>query len=621
MRHSIATVSISGTLNEKLKAVAAAGFKGVEIFEHDLLAYPGSAADIGRMIRDEGLVCTAFQPFRDLEGMPGAMRRRVFDRLERKFDVMEDLGAQLLLVCSNVSEHSVGDRTVLAADLREAGERAGRRGLRIGYEALAWGRHVSDHRDAWQIVQAADHPNLGLILDTFHSLARNIPSDSLLEIDPAKIELVQIADAPLIDAGALYWSRHFRCMPGQGDFDLETYVANLQAIGFDGALSLEIFNDRFRAASTAQIALDGRRSLLALEDQIARHRGAASALAPPPVCHGVEFLEFAASESEAMALSDWLSALGFAQIGQHRRKAVTRWRQGGINIVVNSEAEGFAASHALVHGCSVCAIGLKVDAAGDALARARALGMTAFDQPVAEGEYEIPAVRAVGGSLLYFMDSAKVDDIWTDEFVTIGAAPRPGPLTRVDHVAHNVAFEEVLTWLLYYSALLGLEKSPLVEIPDPFGLVQSQAVQNADRSLRISMSGSAARQSLSSRMLTTYFGSGVQHIAFETDDILAAADRMRAAGASLLDIPDSYYDDIGARFGLDAALLDRLRAARILYDQDADGEYFQFYTRAFAKRFFFEVVERRGYDAFGAANAAIRLASQTRFRSDDLERV
>src|SRR5690606_41407443 len=125
-------------LPEKLAAIARAGFAGVEIFENDFLAFDGSPADVGRMVREHGLEITLFQPFRDFEGMPDTHRQRTFDRAERKFDVMQELGTDLLLVCSNVSTLALGGIDRAADDFRELGERAQRRGLRVGYEALAW---------------------------------------------------------------------------------------------------------------------------------------------------------------------------------------------------------------------------------------------------------------------------------------------------------------------------------------------------------------------------------------------------------------------------------------------------------------------------------------------------
>src|ERR687890_2861333 len=152
MRTAIATVCLSGTLPEKLEAIAAAQFKGVEIFENDLLSFNGTPADARRMIEDLGLETITFQPFRDFEGMPEPQRTKVFARAERKFDVMQELGCDLLMVCSNVSPESLGGIDRAAGDFHELGHRVAKRGMRVGFEALAWGRHVNDYRDAWEVV-------------------------------------------------------------------------------------------------------------------------------------------------------------------------------------------------------------------------------------------------------------------------------------------------------------------------------------------------------------------------------------------------------------------------------------------------------------------------------------
>jgi 4-hydroxyphenylpyruvate dioxygenase len=149
------------------------------------------------------------------------------------------------------------------------------------------------------------------------------------------------------------------------------------------------------------------------------------------------------------------------------------------------------------------------------------------------------------------------------------------------------------------------------------GLIQSQAVESADKSLRMTLNGSMASQTLSARFIHNYMGAGVQHIAFSTGDIFAAARAARANGLPMLDISPNYYDDLEARFGLEPGLVEQMAALGILYDRDGDAEYFQFYSRAFAKRVFFEVVERRGYQAYGAANAVIRLGAQARFKADE----
>src|SRR3974377_791733 len=142
------------------------------MFEKDLVSFDGTPAQVGRRISDLGLEVVTFQPFRDFEGMPEPTRAKAFSRATGKFDLMGELGCDLLMICSNVSPDSLGGIDRAAADFHELGERAARRGFRIAFEALAWGRHINDYRDAWEVVRRADHPAVGLVLDTFHVLAR-----------------------------------------------------------------------------------------------------------------------------------------------------------------------------------------------------------------------------------------------------------------------------------------------------------------------------------------------------------------------------------------------------------------------------------------------------------------
>jgi len=617
---SIATVSISGTLEQKLRVIARAGFDGVEIFENDLLTAQGSPRETGAFMRDLGLKCTLFQPFRDFEGMPDPLRARVFERLERKFDVMQELGTDLMLVCSNVSPAALPDRDRIIEDFRELGERAAARGLRVGYEALAWGKHIWDHREAWSIVKEVSHPSVGVILDSFHSLARAIPIESLADIDPTRIFIVQLADAPMMQTDYLSWSRHFRCMPGQGDFPLVDYVAALRGRGYTGILSLEIFNDRFRSTSAADVALAGHRSLTFLSDQVARRLAPTLTVDLPPRAHvrGIEFTEFAANETEAKQLETLFTQLGFVPAGKHRTKEVTRWRQNGINFVINSEPDSFARGYDSVHGASLCALGLSVENVSSALSRAQALQILQFSQLRAPEELWIPAIRGVGDSLIYFLEAGCEAHIWDSEFtpVACSADSDDAGLLRVDHIVQTMHYEEMLSWALYYVALFDVTKAPVVLLADPLGLVQSQAIESPEGSFRITLNGSAAPQTLSARFLQGFHGAGVQHIALATSDILSSAKRLRELGLATLPIPANYYEDLEARFGLDTRLLEQLQEFGILYDRDADGEYFELVSRAFAKRFFFEIVERRGYRSYGAANASIRLAAQSRYRED-----
>ncbi|WP_457588126.1 bifunctional sugar phosphate isomerase/epimerase/4-hydroxyphenylpyruvate dioxygenase family protein [Ensifer canadensis] len=619
MKTSIATVSLSGDLRSKLEAIARAGFDGVEIFENDFLVFDESPRQVGQMVRDHGLEISLFQPFRDFEGMPEPLRSRTFDRAERKFDLMQEMGTDLVLVCSNVSPAALGGLDRAAADFRELGERAAKRGLRVGYEALAWGRHINDHRDAWEVVRRADHANVGLILDSFHTLARKIDVNSIRSIPKEKIFIIQLADAPLIDMDLLYWSRHFRNMPGEGDLPVLEFMRAVAATGYDDYLSLEIFNDQFRGGSATAISVDGQRSLLYLGDQVRRTEpDIALPVADMPARSGVEgiaFIEFTIDESEAPQLEALIRTLGFCKAARHKTKSVNVFRQGDIRLVINTERRGFANSSYLVHGTSAYAMGLLVDDARAAHARALALGAETFAQPVDEGEIEMPAVHGVGGGVVYFLDRhSDLGRIWDIEFDPVDdTAATSAGLLSIDHIAQTMHYDELLTWLLFYTSLLEAHKTPLVDIIDPSGIVRSQVVENATGSLRITMNGAENRNTLAGRFIAETFGSGIQHLAFTTDDIFATADALAAGGFVSLAISPNYYDDLEARFGLDPLFTERLKAKNILYDRDENGEYFQLYSPTFSGGFFFEIVERRGYRGYGAANAIFRIAALRKF--------
>jgi 4-hydroxyphenylpyruvate dioxygenase len=620
MQTAIATVCLSGTLSEKIEAIAAAGFKGVELFENDLLAFDGSPADVRRMVEDHGMKIVTFQPFRDFEGMPEQQRKRAFRRAERKFQIMEKLGCDLLMVCSNVSPERLAGIDRAAEDFRELGILAANHGIRVGFEALSWGAHINDYRDAWEVVRRADHTSVGLVLDTFHILARKTELGSIGSIPGDRIFLVQLADAPVLNMDYLSWSRHYRCFPGQGDLPLSDFLSVLSTTGYDSLLSLEIFNDEFRAGSPRAVAIDAQRSLTFMKEQMLPAVGLSTTISPvlPPraQCLGVEFIEFAMTPNVARDFELVLAGLGFRKEGIHKSKAVTRWSQGLLNLVINEEKDGFARAYNVTHGTGVCALGLRVDDALACMERAKLLLDSSFHQATEPGELMIPAVRGVGGSLLYFTDpKSELADVWNKEFTPVPGSSSSDNvgLNQVDHISQSVHYEEMLSWLLFYTSLLDVSKTPQLDVLDPDGLVKSQVVQSPTGNLRIALNASQSNRTQSSRFLSDFFGSGVQHIAFSTGDIFAAVNRIQANGIDLIKIPENYYDDLESRTDLSDVQIERLKTHNILYDGVGPGEFFQAYTQTFDGRFFFEIIERRGpYAGFGAPNAQVRLAAQAR---------
>ncbi|MEO9189735.1 MAG: TIM barrel protein [Acetobacteraceae bacterium] len=604
---SVATVSLSGSLPEKLDAAATIGFDGVEIFENDLLTFDGSPAEVRRIAEGLGLAIFLYQPFRDFEAMPDAQRVRNLERAERKFDVMEALGTDLVLVCSNTQPGAIDDDRRAAADLAAMAERAARRGLRVGYEALAWGRHVKRWAHAWKIVRAADHPALGLIVDSFHTLALEDDPAEIATIPAGKLFFVQLADAPKLAMDVLSWSRHFRDFPGQGQLPVGDFLRAVLASGYRGPLSLEAFNDAFRAAPARMTARDGLRSLLLVEAE-----AGATALPPPPVLRGFEFLEFAVDGDTGRRLGEFLRTLGFHYAGRHRSKSVDLFRQGDVNLILNSEQDSAASEHFQMRGASVCAMALRVDDPARALDRARALLCPEWREPAGEGERRIPAVRAPDGTLIYLVGPEQAGrSIYDDDFRLFAEATTAGSLGPVDHVAQALPFGRMDSFVLFYRAVFGCIAEGLWELADPYGLIRSRAMVSPERSVRLPLNTSESRETATGRFLATYAGAGVHHIAFGTDDIVRTTEHLVALGARILPIPANYYDDLLGKWDLDEQRVEGLRRFNLLYDRDAAGEFLHAYTETFDDRFFFEIVERRGgYEQYGAPNAPVRMAAQ-----------
>jgi 4-hydroxyphenylpyruvate dioxygenase len=605
VRTSIATVSLSGTLENKLAAIAKAGFMGVELFEQDLLTADASPRTVRQMLGDLGLELVTFQPFRDFEGMPEAVRQKNLIRAEYKLDLMLELGTDLLLVCSNVSPQALGGLDRAAEDLFALGELAAARGLRVGFEALAWGQHISDYRDAWEVVRRANHPAVGTILDTFHILAKGLEVGAIANIPKEKIYLVQVADAPSLEMGVLPWSRHYRNFPGQGRLPLGAFMQALSATRYDGYFSLEIFNDQFRAAPSSQTALDGLRSLHYLHETQKAVQ-----------VHGVGFVEFAVSERRAVELSQLFMGLGFIKVGQHRSKNVSLWRQGQAQLVLNAENAGFALEYKAQHGSSVCAVALVVECLADAITRAKRYKYRVLEPDVRPGEQPIPAVVGTDGSLIYLLEHGRnTDEFWSADFELVPQTDLPQSTLAnfaVDHIGQVLPFSQSLSWLLFYRSLFVLDASNLTNIPDPGGLITSQVVENQDRSLRFVLNASQYAGTLATKYIAGHAGGGIQHVAFVVQDILATLQGWADAGIALLQLSPNYYADLQAKYHFEPNLLAQMQRLGVMYDADHNGEFFHAYTQTFADFFFFEVCQRRNYDGYGAVNAAVRVAAQSR---------
>ena len=270
---------------------------------------------------------------------------------------------------------------------------------------------------------------------------------------------------------------------------------------------------------------------------------------------------------------------------------------GQIELVINCETDGFAHSHYVTHGPGVCAIALDVDNAGRAMERAEALKARTFYQPVGPGELEIPAIHGVGGSLLYFLDKAGKN--WDTDFEPVASdAARIALLDGRSHLAIDALRRDAVVAVVLYRHFRPASACRRWRSPIRTGLVQSQAIINADQSLRLVLNGSVAPTNPVGALHLGIFRLRRPAHRVLCDDIFAAVADMRARGAGFLDIPDNYYDDIEAKYDLDAATMAALRANQDSLRPRRRREFFQVYTHIFDERFFFEIVERRQLPGF-----------------------
>ena len=608
VKTSIATVCVSGTLEQKIEAIATAGFDQIEIFEPDLVACPLSPREIGALVREHGMEISLYQPFRDLEAVGDEVFARNLERLRASAELMNELGAELLLLCSNVGTASDPRPETAVSQLRQAADVAAEFGIRIAYEALAWGTYVDDYRVAWDLVHQVDHEALGICLDSFHILSKNQPLEPISEIPGEKIFILQLADAPLLSLDQLSWSRHHRVYPGEGQFPLAEFVGRSVEAGYDGVLSLEIFNDLFRQADPLLTARDGWRSLAWIESEARQWLAGQSAtipvdtlgqLAPVAEPEAITFVELRGPRDHNLV--ETLDFFGFQRVGAHQSKLIELWSHGGARVIINPGADHSSSPR-------VAGIGFAADNLDQAVTRARQLGLQPLARASQPGEAEIVGFHSPDGTEVYLdrLDEQGLPQWWS-EF-----SPQPaedsGVITGIDHVNLAQPWHYFDSAVLFYTSLLSLRAQESLELAAPLGLVRSQVMRSTSGSVRLALNVFPPQDD------PAHAGPPAQHIAFATSDIFSLARRAQERGIDLLPVGDNYYRDLEARLGLPPQTVRELQSLHLLYDRDAGGEFFHFYTRTFGG-LFFEVVQRRGdYEGYGAPNAPIRLAAQHRSR-------
>ena len=268
------TISMVGTLPDKLRAMREAGFSQVILSARDLMQHAEGYESAVQAVRDSGLRITGFQVLRDFEGLDGHLHDYKVDIAKSMLEMCHALGAKLLLVCSSTSTHAVGDLDRLAHDLRKLAMLALPLGVKVAYEGLSWGRHVNEFTTAWEVVCRADMPNLGLGFDSFHSLASKTAMDDLDILDTSRVFLVQLADFMWTQIRSveerIETARHFRVFPGEGvhSEQVAELVSRLYRMGYRGDYSFEVFNDDYQQMPLRKVAERARRGAVWLAEDV-----------------------------------------------------------------------------------------------------------------------------------------------------------------------------------------------------------------------------------------------------------------------------------------------------------------------------------------------------------------
>ncbi len=252
---SMDTITLAGSLESKLDANVAAGFTQITLWAKDLVGHPDGYEAALNEVRTSGLRVNALQVMRDYEGLSGPLHRYKVDTVKTMLHICEAVGAERLLICSSTSAHASGDIDHIAADLRKVAMLATPLGIRVGFEALSWGRHVNDFALSWEIVQRADRDNLGVCIDSFHVLVNcglnGTDFDALATIPGERIAFVQLSDflwnAVRTPEERIETARHLRVFPGEGvhSGELSRMIRMIDRSGYRGDWSFEVFNDDY----------------------------------------------------------------------------------------------------------------------------------------------------------------------------------------------------------------------------------------------------------------------------------------------------------------------------------------------------------------------------------------
>jgi len=330
---------------------------------------------------------------------------------------------------------------------------------------------------------------------------------------------------------------------------------------------------------------------------------------PMGLC-GFEFVEFASPV--AGVVEPLFEKMGFSLVAKHRSKDVVLYRQGNINFIVNREPKSLAGYFAAEHGPCACGLAFRVSDSHRAYARAVELGAQPVEIPTGPMELRLPAIKGIGGAPLYLIDrfeeGKSIYDIDFEFIKGVDRHPKGYGLKTIDHLTHNVYKGRMAFWSGFYERIFNFREIRYYDIKGEYTGLTSRAMTAPDGLIRIPLneeSGRAGGQI--EEFLMQFNGEGIQHIALQTDDLLASVDALQMSGIPLMSAPnDIYYEMLAERLPSHGEPVAELQSRGILLDgSTANGEkrlLLQIFSQTLLGPVFFEFIQRKADEGFGEGN-------------------
>ena len=539
------------------------------------------------------------------------INEKKFDKIKEKLDYFEIINSKRIIVDLDLLFKKDFSNNDIDSKINQLSKLFLNYKLKLSF--LLPSKINSNFNNILRKIISIKNPSFYLTINSKNILMDGSQPSLINQIPLSLIDHVQLTDISKYISSEDQISNLSELLPNEGVLDLKSFIKIFLKKNYKGSISVannNILNNK------ANLIKDANRAFVSVFDDVVSSDISLDNLnlkIPPKInLNGFEFLEFSVFGEDHTSLVKMLKKLSFRKERIHKTKNVELWRQGSINILINSEKNSFAEQVYLKNGPSVCDIAIKVKDAIQTIDRAKKLGIKEHSQSVSVGELKIPAIKGVDGSVIHFIDQkSNLFQLWNLDFNYLKPEPiQPSGLRSIDHISQSMKEEEMRSWLFFYLSNFNMYKTTQLDLVSSKGIIKSQAISSPEGEVRLNLNGSNNSQTIAGSFMTNKTGSSIQHIAFNTDDIFETVNILSENKFPFLQIDKKYYSQLQNKYDLDEKTLNNLKRNNILYDKNEFGEFFQIYSEPIFTGFFFEIVQRKqNYKGYGESNATHRIKS------------